>query len=143
MENRPTVFQINTIDNVATALTPVSAGAEAVILGDRTPDIAKANSARASENQNSTQDSTRNGKQIGETHDRILAVEAIPTGHKIALRDIAPEEDIVKYGVVIGQATAAIPKGSWVHLHVMRSLYDERSGHLDTVTGAPKDTKYE
>jgi hypothetical protein len=30
-----------------------------------------------------------------------------------------------------------------VHLHVMRSLYDERSSHLDINTGAPKDTKYE
>lgn len=52
-------------------------------------------------------------------------------------------EDIVKYGVVIGRATADIPAGSWVHLHVMRSVYDQRSSHLDVRTGAPKDTKYE
>ena len=77
------------------------------------------------------------------TMERILAVTDIPTGHKIALGDIAPGEAIIKYGVVIGQATAAIPRGSWVHLHVMHSLYDERSSHLDAVTGAPKDTKYE
>ena len=106
------VFQIHTDDNVATALTAVSAGTEARILGDR-------------------------------TMERILAVTDIPTGHKIALRDIAPGEAIIKYGVVIGQATAAIPRGSWVHLHVMHSLYDERSSHLDAVTGAPKDTKYD
>lgn len=73
----------------------------------------------------------------------VTAVQEIPVGHKIALRDIAEGEDILKYGVVIGRATAAIPAGSWVHLHVMRSLYDERSGHLDVKTGAPKDTKYE
>ena len=53
------------------------------------------------------------------------------------------DEDILKYGVVIGRATADIPAGSWVHLHVMRSLYDERSGHLDVNTGAPRDTRYE
>ena len=64
-------------------------------------------------------------------------------GHKIALRDIRNGEDIVKYGVVIGRATADIPAGSWVHLHVMRSVYDQRSSHLDVRTGAPKDTKYE
>ena len=46
-------------------------------------------------------------------------------------------------GVVIGRATADIPAGSWVHLHVMRSVYDQRSSHLDVRTGAPKDTKYE
>lgn len=73
----------------------------------------------------------------------LVAIEKIPVGHKIALRDIAAEEDIVKYGVVIGRSTKAIPKGSWVHLHVMRSVYDERSSHLDVVTGAPKDTRYE
>ncbi len=71
------------------------------------------------------------------------AIEDIPSGHKLALRDIAAQEDIIKYGVVIGRATKAIPCGGWVHLHVMRSLYDERSGHLDVKTGAPGDTKYE
>lgn len=73
----------------------------------------------------------------------VTAVTEVPVGHKIALRDIAAGEDILKYGVVIGRATAAIPAGSWVHLHVMRSVYDERSSHLDVRTGAPKDTKYE
>ena len=73
----------------------------------------------------------------------IEAVTEVPMGHKIALRDICAGEDIVKYGVVIGRATEAIPKGSWVHLHNIRSVYDERSSHLDAVTGAPKDTRYE
>ena len=67
----------------------------------------------------------------------------VTVGHKIALRDIADGQNIVKYGVVIGRSTANIPKGAWVHLHVMRSVYDERSSHLDVLTGAPKDTKYE
>lgn len=69
--------------------------------------------------------------------------EEIAKGHKIALRDIAAGEDIVKYGVRIGRATEDIEKGSWVHLHVMKSVYDERSSHLDVKTGAPKDTRYE
>ena len=73
----------------------------------------------------------------------ILVTEDVPNGHKVALSDIAEGELIIKYGVPIGCATRAIPRGAWVHLHVMRSLYDERSGHLDVVTGAPKDTKYE
>lgn len=73
----------------------------------------------------------------------IGAVSDIPEGHKIALRDIQEGEDILKYGVVIGRATRDIAAGSWVHLHVMRSIYDERSSHLDVETGAPKDTCYE
>lgn len=59
---------------------------------------------------------------IGDCHEAGLAAATdIPTGHKIALKDIRAGEDIVKYGVVIGRATADIPKGSWVHLHVMHT----------------------
>lgn len=77
------------------------------------------------------------------TYDGIIAATDIPVGHKIALREIEPGEEITKYGVCIGRATVRIPKGSWVHLHVMHSVYDERSSHLDVNTGAPKDTRYE
>ena len=74
---------------------------------------------------------------------QISAVQEIPMGHKLALRDIRAGENIIKYGVVIGRATAAIPCGSWIHLHCMESLVDERSSHLDVLTGAPSDTEYE
>ncbi|MTI58673.1 MAG: hydrolase [Firmicutes bacterium] len=75
--------------------------------------------------------------------DVVHAVEHIPIGHKIALRDINCDEDIIKYGIVIGRATQNIAKGEWVHIHCISSVYDERSSHLDVVTGAPKDIKYE
>ena len=51
--------------------------------------------------------------------------------------------EVVKYGVRIGIATRDIRRGGWVHLHVMRSAYDERSSHLDAVTGAPRDIRYD
>jgi altronate dehydratase len=80
----------------------------------------------------------------GETFcENVIASESIPAGHKIALGDIQPGEDVVKYGVVIGRSTALIHQGGWVHLHCIRSIYDERSSHLDVVTGVPTDTKYE
>lgn len=72
----------------------------------------------------------------------IQAMEEIAVGHKIALKEILQGENIVKYGVVIGRATADIPKGTWVHLHCMQSCYDERSSHLDIHTGAPTDIAY-
>ena len=75
--------------------------------------------------------------------EQMQALENIPVGHKLALCDIAEGEMIVKYGVVIGRATRPIQTGSWVHLHVMRSNYDERSSHLNVETGAPEDTLYE
>ncbi len=54
----------------------------------------------------------------------ITAREKILFGHKIALREIRTEEAILKYGQVIGFATASIPPGGWVHLHNMASALD-------------------
>ena len=62
---------------------------------------------------------------------------------KIALQNIRAGEDVIKYGVRIARATKDIRAGEWVHLHNIRSVYDERSSHLDVMTGAPKDTRYE
>ena len=73
----------------------------------------------------------------------VEALEEVPKGHKIALHNLAAGDQILKYGISIGSATAPVEAGRWVHLHVMRSNYDERSSHLDINTGAPKDTKYE
>lgn len=80
------------------------------------------------------------GDSLLETVD---AVSEIPKGHKIALMDIKAGEDVTKYGVRIGRAVKDIKAGEWVHLHNIHSVYDQRSSHLDAVTGAPKDTRYE
>lgn len=48
---------------------------------------------------------------------------AVALGHKIAARDIALGEKIIKYGVPIGSATTDIPAGGHVHLHNMKSDY--------------------
>jgi altronate dehydratase len=47
--------------------------------------------------------------------------EAIPSGHKIALRDIAVGDAVVKYGSPIGVATAPIAAGAHVHTHNVAS----------------------
>jgi hypothetical protein len=46
-----------------------------------------------------------------------------PLGFKIARRDLAPGEKVLKYGAVIGSVTAAIRRGDVVHLHNMKSDY--------------------
>jgi hypothetical protein len=48
---------------------------------------------------------------------------AVGLGPKLAARDIAPGEKIIKYGVPIGSATIAIPAGGHIHLHNMKSDY--------------------
>lgn len=75
--------------------------------------------------------------------DSMHAVTSVSKGHKVALCDIAEGGDILKYGIIIGRAITDIAAGEWVHLHNIRSCYDERSSHLDAITGAPKDIRYE
>lgn len=45
----------------------------------------------------------------------IFLQEDIPAGHKVALKDFAENEDIIKYGYAIGHARCAITKGAWVN----------------------------
>ena len=52
----------------------------------------------------------------------IILTEAIPFGHKFALRDIEPGEKIIKYGEIIGEATAKIKVGEYVHIHNVEGL---------------------
>jgi len=47
----------------------------------------------------------------------------IPLGHKLARRDIAAGEKILKYGAPIGSATVDIAAGSHVHVQNVKSDY--------------------
>jgi len=56
--------------------------------------------------------------------DRILAAgreitvrQPVPAGHKVAIRPAAPGENLLRYGQVIGRASAPIEPGDHVHLH--------------------------
>lgn len=51
----------------------------------------------------------------------IAATEAVPFGHKIALRKIPANAKVLKYGEVIGIATQNISKGEHVHIHNIKS----------------------
>lgn len=56
---------------------------------------------------------------VGTEFAGVCAQTDIPQGHKMALRDIAQNENVVKYGFSIGHATAPIAAGQWVHTHNM------------------------
>jgi altronate hydrolase len=51
----------------------------------------------------------------------VAVRDAVPSGHKIALRTIRSGEPVVKYGSPIGVATAEIPVGAHVHTHNVAS----------------------
>lgn len=47
----------------------------------------------------------------------LVALEAIPLCHKIAVHPIAAGSDVMKYGWCVGAARSAIGRGAWVHVH--------------------------
>jgi altronate dehydratase len=51
----------------------------------------------------------------------VVAIDAIPAGHKMALRPIGAGAAVVKYGSPIGTATGDIAAGSHVHTHNVAS----------------------
>ena len=56
--------------------------------------------------------------------DRNISVEAkqdIPIGHKVALKDMAPGDTIIKYGIDMGKVVAPIQKGQHAHVHNIKT----------------------
>src|SRR5215475_5801787 len=47
----------------------------------------------------------------------LVTAAAIPAGHKVALRAIAPGEMVLRYGQAIGRARTAIAPGEHIHTH--------------------------
>lgn len=55
----------------------------------------------------------------------VVAQQDVPIYHKIAIHDIAKNEQIIKYGYVIGVAITAIKTGEHVHCHNVESAVNE------------------
>lgn len=58
---------------------------------------------------------------------RIRVTQDIPLGHKVALRAIANDTPLRKYGEYIGVTTSDIAAGSHVHVHNMVSRRGRKS----------------
>lgn len=54
---------------------------------------------------------------LGSARSLLRASAPIPSGHKIALRDIPQGQPVIKFGQRIGRATAPIRAGDHVHVH--------------------------
>jgi altronate dehydratase len=67
----------------------------------------------------------------------VTVRDAIPRGHKVALRPIAAGASVMKYGSPIGLAIADIPAGAHVHTHNVSSARGR--GDLNRREKAPAD----
>jgi altronate hydrolase len=73
---------------------------------------------------------------------RVVAREAIPAGHKMALADIRPGELVERYGQAIGRASQLIEAGRHVHTHNL--AFEELQFDYEfpaTETAAPQASK--
>jgi len=52
----------------------------------------------------------------------LAAGEDIPYCHKVALRDLAEGDQVIKYGEMIGRLSQPVAKGRWVNEHNLYSV---------------------
>jgi (2R)-sulfolactate sulfo-lyase subunit alpha len=52
---------------------------------------------------------------------RLIALDAVPLGHKIAINDIKTGDTVLKYGHDVGRAVAHVGKGRHVHVHNLKT----------------------
>ena len=51
----------------------------------------------------------------------LNTISAIPIGHKVALKDLAVGDTVIKYGVDIGKVVAPIKAGEHLHVHNVKT----------------------
>jgi len=52
---------------------------------------------------------------------KIKALNDIPIGHKLAIRELKDKDTVIKYGVDIGRTVAAIKLGEHAHVHNIKT----------------------
>ena len=92
-------IQVDAKDNVATTTSIVDAGDEVEVLSPN-----------------------------GDVILKVIPVEKIIFGHKLALGDLKTGGKIIKYGEVIGVASKPIKVGEWIHTHNAVSARMDTSG---------------
>ena len=51
----------------------------------------------------------------------VLAKQDIPIGHKVALRNMAVGDTVIKYGIDMGKVVAPIKAGEHAHVHNIKT----------------------
>jgi (2R)-sulfolactate sulfo-lyase subunit alpha len=51
----------------------------------------------------------------------VACVQDIPLGHKVTLKDMAPGDTVIKYGVDVGKVVQPIRSGQHAHVHNIKT----------------------
>jgi altronate dehydratase small subunit len=62
-------------------------------------------------------DDLSSGTEVDYDGRTVVLAEDVPFGHKVALEPLAVDDEVRKYGEVIGTATQPVDVGEWVHVH--------------------------
>src|SRR6476469_4399651 len=81
----------------------------------------------------------RKGEMIGSNGTSCELVTNIPAKHKFALRDFAPEEEIIMYGVLVGKAVQPIKKGELITTTNIKHATNEYALHEQKATWKAPD----
>lgn len=68
---------------------------------------------------------TPKGATVVTGKEELVANDDMVQGHKIARNDIKKGEYIIKYHKPIGEASADIKKGDWVHTHNVKDVTEQ------------------
>ena len=63
------------------------------------------------------------GTQLQIEGKSVTLSHAIELGHKIARRELAKDDKVLRYGAVIGHVTEAVRRGEHLHTHNLESDY--------------------
>lgn len=58
----------------------------------------------------------------GKKNGSVRLLDNVPLGHKVAMRTIAKDTSVIKYGRPVGKAVKPIAKGAHVHTHNVKTL---------------------
>jgi len=64
---------------------------------------------------------------VGDQTRELIVNQAIPFGHKFAIRNIEEDQPVYKYGEKIGKAVKPIKVGQHVHTHNLESIRGKTS----------------
>ena len=68
------------------------------------------------------------GEKISVSNTTLQLVDDVPAKHKFVERDLAPEEEIVMYGVLVGKALKNIPAGGAIGTHNVKHKSSDFTG---------------
>ena len=78
----------------------------------------------------------------GDVVSNVTLLEDVKKGHKVAIKKINKDENVIKYGYPIGHATSDIEVGMWVHVHNVKTNLGENEDY-NYYENKQVDTYYE